>query len=289
MNENRQDHPYDRSGTDRTPSSLGAVPAPGEGASRAPIPDRATYITGWRTWSIVRGVGLCSSGGSPGFPWPKKKPLVAICGRGEEHQKVPDEDCLCGIYAYKDREELGVVKNPRFAFGEVALWGHVVEAEGGYRAEFAYPLRLIVSKDTSVDTVRSLEEYGVPVELIDYPPLPILQTPSVPRTLDLLWYGLLWPLRHPISKIRLIGVVLLSILLCLPLAVITLALVEFIYDRIGNLTARWGPSGTILVSWFGMSVLMGLIVLKRHMNHRRLFESMKRWRTMKPRTVGKTR
>lgn len=72
----------------------------------------------------------------------------------------------CGIYALKvpftpdvtPWHEVDVV-------GQVALWGRVILATKGYRAECAYPTRLIVPSDMSIGTVKALEEYGIPVDV----------------------------------------------------------------------------------------------------------------------------
>jgi hypothetical protein len=64
--------------------------------------------------------------------------------------------------------------------GTVALWGRVVEASHGWRAQFAYPASLLVPtaprrrvlaaalwpyRPSPGFIVGELEEYGVPVEL----------------------------------------------------------------------------------------------------------------------------
>jgi hypothetical protein len=55
-----------------------------------------------------------------------------------EHQS-PLESCSCGIYALKETSRcLGDI------YGEVYLWGKVIEHEDGWRAQFAYPRSFVV-------------------------------------------------------------------------------------------------------------------------------------------------
>lgn len=140
-----------------------ALPYAGEGPRVADldVPDSATPILAWRTWKIDSG-----QLGSPTRDclWPAGAKLEAKCiftlqdaarrlmqsykdiygidflDPHDSHGSSPCDDCLCGIYALKDPEEIfnyrGVV------FGEVKLWGKVIEGEKGYRAQFAYPSRL---------------------------------------------------------------------------------------------------------------------------------------------------
>jgi hypothetical protein len=59
--------------------------------------------------------------------------------------EVPDRDCTCGVYAAKNLEhlrELGYAD--RGTYGEVYLWGKVVEHTQGWRAQFAYPKNLVL-------------------------------------------------------------------------------------------------------------------------------------------------
>lgn len=80
----------------------------------------------------------------------------------------PAQDCSCGIYALKGSVELPNVfkpDDPAFVVGEVYLWGRVIEATNGYRAEFAYPKRLyVVNGSEKLATQLSLT-YGVPCEV----------------------------------------------------------------------------------------------------------------------------
>jgi hypothetical protein len=101
----------------------------------------------------------------------------------------PNADCCCGIYAIRSPhvaavslrgETPGRQRPLARVMGMVALWGRVVEAESGWRAQFAYPAALYVPSGTRQRLLaaalwpyrpsprciaRELEQYGVPVEL----------------------------------------------------------------------------------------------------------------------------
>jgi len=69
-----------------------------------------------------------------------KDPMTAVCFLEQEHTP-PGLGCDCGFHAVKSGWRLinvnikkGVGK---VASGEIALWGRVVEHEGGYRGQFA--------------------------------------------------------------------------------------------------------------------------------------------------------
>jgi hypothetical protein len=71
---------------------------------------------------------------------------------------APQRRCGCGIYALKKAQavdELRRAHTPRhsyaaalrtFVSGEVSLWGRLIEHEHGYRAEYAYPRRIVVPR-----------------------------------------------------------------------------------------------------------------------------------------------
>lgn len=79
--------------------------------------------------------------------WAAGRETVARCEHGHA---APDLACSCGIHAA--REPAAVLSylrgrdEPRTVarvLGRVLLWGNVVEHEGGWRAERAYPLDLV--------------------------------------------------------------------------------------------------------------------------------------------------
>lgn len=134
------------------------------------VADRVRPSLGYRAWRLDAAGHLQSPYAyvSSGVCWPSKRPLVAKCTY-EDHQ-APSEECDCGIYTKATLQ--GVRKHfwtdsANLVFGEVALWGKVVEHDDGYRAQYAYPTRLFVAKGAKTTTLTLLaKSYGVPVEVL---------------------------------------------------------------------------------------------------------------------------
>ena len=96
-------------------------------------------IKGCRSWGVVlshNGLRLTSSFDNDN-PWPVLEPFVARCGDYHRHQS-PSGNCDCGIHAYKGPQRRAYCP----VWGEVNLWGKWIEHTHGWRAEYAYPLRL---------------------------------------------------------------------------------------------------------------------------------------------------
>jgi hypothetical protein len=116
-------------------------------------------IVGWRRWSVTMfGETLLSNNGTPWEPFLK---LGAICLGGVRCKGVV---CECGIYAYKTRQQAEKLDNApekvTHLWGEVSLWGRVIEHSKGYRAQFAYPKAFV---NTGGIAQRMAYLYGVPV------------------------------------------------------------------------------------------------------------------------------
>ena len=116
-------------------------------------------VTGWRAWTVVetRG-GLRLGSVLHDLVWLAGAPVVAECRLHEDPfaasvgaHPVPGAACNCGFHAARDpvdalsyargRDEPGTVCR---ILGEVTLWGHVLQTEGGWRASHAYPVHLYV-------------------------------------------------------------------------------------------------------------------------------------------------
>ncbi len=141
---------------------------------------------GWRYWRADEG-WLCSL--NKFKTWPAGRPLRAQCTLAMDHGPLPGEQCGCGIYAAIDLPTLKELVQPDLesplVVGEVSLWGKVIPAELGFRAELAYPRRLWVVNDsvTSLDGPEAplkapgereadaplalTDRYGIPVESCD--------------------------------------------------------------------------------------------------------------------------
>jgi hypothetical protein len=146
-------------------------------------PDYAEPLCAWRMWEIedVGGAPRLRSLYRMSF-WPVGAPFEARCeaqrlrlSRRPRHA-APSETCSCGIYGAPFeliRKKLaiddGLPPGCLFALGTVSLWGDVLECERGWRAALAYPRHLFVPLGSPGAAGRAvgLEDYGVPVELID--------------------------------------------------------------------------------------------------------------------------
>jgi hypothetical protein len=120
--------------------------------------------------------------------WPKRRELRATCSLARAHFP-PDPDCDCGIYAFRAPRRLwpGYMRASPIqkgwaegfvvqrVFGEVSLWGHVIPGTHGWRAEFAYPRRLLIPTTryargpvlSPEEIAFHLSDYGVPVEIVE--------------------------------------------------------------------------------------------------------------------------
>lgn len=117
--------------------------------------------------------------------WPAA-PFAARCGRpvgrGELPHDAPQFDCDCGIYVLKERAEaerlvrdalapLLALDHPlvysddatTFAVGRVSIWGRVIEAAHGYRAQLAYPYELVLLDGTAAQARALRDRYAVDV------------------------------------------------------------------------------------------------------------------------------
>jgi hypothetical protein len=67
--------------------------------------------------------------------------------------------CTCGIYGSKNLNHLRRTQLWQYGgiYGEVNLWGSVVEHEQGFRAQFAYPKTLYLSSEMLPVTMKSFQ------------------------------------------------------------------------------------------------------------------------------------
>lgn len=170
-----------------------------DASTRPAAPDLFEPRLGWRVWDVVDLGGalrLCSL--AFWAVWPPRREAAATCRRalldaplgGHPRHEAPRARCSCGIHATRTaRHTLDFSRDvPRKpdavhrVFGQVALWGRVVECEDGWRAALAYPTRLciptggaarglapgrIVPARLPLETIAAgLADYGVPVEIV---------------------------------------------------------------------------------------------------------------------------
>lgn len=130
------------------------------------IPDSTEPIIAYRAWGLNSG-RLAPASFSPAAEWEPRKSPRAKCGGkfyisiSETRCKAPDRDCHCGYHGFKTVADLRqVIHNP--VLGRVALWGRVIEHEGGYRAEYAYPQVLYTHPALDGDYIKTLADlYGI--------------------------------------------------------------------------------------------------------------------------------
>ncbi len=132
-------------------------------------------VTAWRAWVVTETpAGLRLGSVLHDLVWQHGCAALAECRRDDDPftlpvpvHPVPGADCSCGFHAARDvvdalsyargRDEASTICR---ILGEVHLWGHVLETEGGWRASHAYPARLYVPDP---EVAASLAAYGVPV------------------------------------------------------------------------------------------------------------------------------
>jgi hypothetical protein len=130
------------------------------------IPDYISPVVGYRVWQW-NATGLKSLNGEP---WLPGRPLAAGCrvatrgtivGRGDATRNAhepPHSACTCGVYAAKNLEHLRQFGYERRGiYGEVYLWGTVVEHRLGWRAQFAYPKSLFLQTDSIPFTLKEID------------------------------------------------------------------------------------------------------------------------------------
>ncbi len=107
------------------------------------IPDYISPIVASRVWHWDAS-GLKSLNQTP---WLPGKAFAADC-KAQACHDAPASKCTCGVYASKGFEHLQKTGLLQFGiYGEVYLWGTVVEHELGWRAQYAYPKNLMLPLD----------------------------------------------------------------------------------------------------------------------------------------------
>lgn len=170
----------------------------------------------WRAWQMdieMRPVISTADPGDPlserrpvitlnsinqGFTWEPRKVMVGVCNPDSQNTRkvkhddseTPMEGCLCGIHAMDSPlflAKTGYVSmigpgKSNFVWGEIAMWGKIINGTTGIKSQFAYPKELFIRPDArlsykndlgheidlgfeEVKDILSLQ-YGVPVEVI---------------------------------------------------------------------------------------------------------------------------
>jgi len=146
-------------------------------------------IVGWRQWNFMYPHFLANLGNDTIYV-PREK-IEARCDqystidtytlvpRKDHSEPAPHLLCECGVYAYKEKPRLlreirniycgrWLVANNRYVpiYGEMNLWGKVIEHEDGYRAQFGYPKRLWCTPAIEPLAGWIGYVYGVPCEVM---------------------------------------------------------------------------------------------------------------------------
>jgi len=109
--------------------------------------------------------------------WQPQEPFEALCVT-HDHE-VPDPKCSCGTYAtatfnrlfdmgYTKEKGSGLFSAPNNVVtiaGQVKLWGGIIPAETGWRAQFAYPKKLLVPYSKWRIAKQIAAVYDVPYKL----------------------------------------------------------------------------------------------------------------------------
>lgn len=132
------------------------------GSSHALSIDYISPVVGYRVWTLgAAGLkSLCGERWRPGESLAARCRACTIVGRpGPTHDHdAPRVDCTCGIYSAKKLGHLCGGGYEQYAVhGEVYLWGKVVEHEQGWRAQFAYPKKLVLSQDVVSFTLEEIQ------------------------------------------------------------------------------------------------------------------------------------
>lgn len=139
------------------------------------VPDAIEPAVGYRVWFVKDNLLYSYNHGSM---WPPEQAFVATCERSEH--EVPDPKCSCGSYAaatfnrlydmgYTKESGLFAAVHPSDVLicGEVSLWGNIIPGQHGWRAQFAYPKRLLIPYSLHRYARPLAERYVVPYKLFN--------------------------------------------------------------------------------------------------------------------------
>jgi hypothetical protein len=114
---------------------LSSIEQRGDNEMNPPTPDTIGPILAYRVWQVVgRSPNLGLKSWAHETVW-ESGTLEAACALSSH--TAPDFDCSCGIYALKRRTDVSHSIYGRDVLGIVELFGRVVVATDGYRAQFA--------------------------------------------------------------------------------------------------------------------------------------------------------
>jgi hypothetical protein len=136
------------------------------------VPDAIEPAVGYRVWE-VKSDGLLYSVSHVTL-WQPGMPFEAFCPKQHD---VPDVQCSCGCYAaatfnrlfdmgYTRSSGIFSVSGDRVTIaGQVSLWGDIIPGQYGWRAQFAYPKKLLVPYSRWKVAKKVAAIYDVPFSL----------------------------------------------------------------------------------------------------------------------------
>lgn len=130
---------------------------------------RSECVVGWRVWRVVNDPFIPLQSTFMSSMWRPGQPMGACCSAKQLRHGIHAYDMRERAEEYWRSETQAYFRSTPFVFGEVNLWGRVVIHENGYRAQFAYPKRILVPvKYRGRDLVNMLRRaYGIDVEWVD--------------------------------------------------------------------------------------------------------------------------
>lgn len=140
------------------------------------VPDAIEPAVGYRVW-LVKYNRLYSFAFKDSV-WVPEEAYEAKCDLNREHVP-PVKGCRCGLYAaatFNRLFDLGYTKESGSGLlsvhkgevtiaGEVKLWGKIIPGSEGWRAQFAYPKKLLVPYSRAKIARQLSETYNVPFKL----------------------------------------------------------------------------------------------------------------------------
>ena len=125
------------------------------------------HVTAWKAWKVDKGY-------LKGIYGPKWKPNVPCIARRAQPASVVGYKP--GIYGLKEWDSTILPLYGYNVYGQVALWGPIMEHSNGFRARYAYPLWVECWDEKYLDLG---ERYNIPCRMsqldepkVDFPTFP---------------------------------------------------------------------------------------------------------------------